>query len=261
MLSDDRDEPAPRGAVGRLAVDRDDQPADVVRRLRSATPDATAASFTRDGRWYLTGDTAEPGRRRMSPLLRARRRRDRHRWASDRPVRSGECVDAARRRHRGGGGRGADDPPRHGAGGLRGAAAAARSPHSGWRTISGRWCARSSRLTPYRASCTSSTRCRALPGAPSGGLRCASGGPTGEPVLDPTASARPSAHGERDGRRVPHHDPAAGGVPDVGLVVGVESLGVPLPGEIVLVSAALLSSRHELDVSPGGSPSPRRPER
>lgn len=37
----------------------------------------------------------------------------------------------------------------------------------------------------------------------------------------------------------------------VGFVVGVESLGVPLPGEIVLVSAALLSSRHELDVSPG----------
>jgi len=37
----------------------------------------------------------------------------------------------------------------------------------------------------------------------------------------------------------------------VGFVVGIESLGVPLPGEIVLVSAALLSSRHELDVSPG----------
>jgi membrane protein DedA with SNARE-associated domain len=36
----------------------------------------------------------------------------------------------------------------------------------------------------------------------------------------------------------------------VGLVVGIESLGVPLPGEIVLVSAALLSSNHELDVSP-----------
>lgn len=36
----------------------------------------------------------------------------------------------------------------------------------------------------------------------------------------------------------------------VGLVVGVESLGVPLPGEIVVVSAALLSSRHELAVSP-----------
>jgi membrane protein DedA with SNARE-associated domain len=37
----------------------------------------------------------------------------------------------------------------------------------------------------------------------------------------------------------------------VGLVVGVESLGVPLPGEIVLVTAALMSSRHELDVAPG----------
>ena len=36
----------------------------------------------------------------------------------------------------------------------------------------------------------------------------------------------------------------------VGLVVGIESLGVPLPGEIVLVGAALLASRHELDVSP-----------
>jgi membrane protein DedA with SNARE-associated domain len=36
----------------------------------------------------------------------------------------------------------------------------------------------------------------------------------------------------------------------VGGVIGLESLGIPLPGEIVLVSAALLSSRHELDVSP-----------
>ncbi|AEA27208.1 DedA family protein [Pseudonocardia benzenivorans] len=36
----------------------------------------------------------------------------------------------------------------------------------------------------------------------------------------------------------------------VGFVVGIESLGIPLPGEIVLVSAALLSSRHELAVSP-----------
>jgi membrane protein DedA with SNARE-associated domain len=36
----------------------------------------------------------------------------------------------------------------------------------------------------------------------------------------------------------------------VGGVIGIESLGIPLPGEIVLVSAALLSSRHELDVSP-----------
>ncbi|MGH3633551.1 MAG: DedA family protein [Mycobacterium sp.] len=38
----------------------------------------------------------------------------------------------------------------------------------------------------------------------------------------------------------------------VGVVVGVESLGIPLPGEIVLVTAALLSSRHELAVSPLG---------
>ncbi len=36
----------------------------------------------------------------------------------------------------------------------------------------------------------------------------------------------------------------------VGFVIGLESLGIPLPGEIVLVSAALLSSRHELEVSP-----------
>lgn len=37
-----------------------------------------------------------------------------------------------------------------------------------------------------------------------------------------------------------------------GVVIGLESLGIPLPGEIVLVSASLLSSRHELDVSPVG---------
>jgi membrane protein DedA with SNARE-associated domain len=36
----------------------------------------------------------------------------------------------------------------------------------------------------------------------------------------------------------------------VGGVIGIESLGIPFPGEIVLVSAALLSSRQELDVSP-----------
>ncbi|RFD25202.1 hypothetical protein MUBE_11140 [Mycobacterium uberis] len=38
----------------------------------------------------------------------------------------------------------------------------------------------------------------------------------------------------------------------VGGVVGVESLGIPLPGEIMLVSAVLLSSRHDLAVSPIG---------
>ncbi len=35
----------------------------------------------------------------------------------------------------------------------------------------------------------------------------------------------------------------------VGLVIGVESLGIPLPGEIVLVSAALLASQHD-ELSP-----------
>jgi membrane protein DedA with SNARE-associated domain len=38
----------------------------------------------------------------------------------------------------------------------------------------------------------------------------------------------------------------------VGGVVGVESLGIPLPGEIVLVSAALMSSQHDLAVNPIG---------
>jgi membrane protein DedA with SNARE-associated domain len=36
----------------------------------------------------------------------------------------------------------------------------------------------------------------------------------------------------------------------VAAVIGLESLGIPLPGEIILVSAALLASRHTLDVSP-----------
>lgn len=38
----------------------------------------------------------------------------------------------------------------------------------------------------------------------------------------------------------------------VGGVVGFESLGVPLPGEIVLVSAALMASHHDLAVNPIG---------
>lgn len=33
----------------------------------------------------------------------------------------------------------------------------------------------------------------------------------------------------------------------VGFVIGIESLGIPLPGEIILVSAALLASRHVVD--------------
>lgn len=38
----------------------------------------------------------------------------------------------------------------------------------------------------------------------------------------------------------------------VGGVIGIESLGVPLPGEVMLVGAALLSSRHDLAVDPAG---------
>jgi membrane protein DedA with SNARE-associated domain len=33
-------------------------------------------------------------------------------------------------------------------------------------------------------------------------------------------------------------------------IIGLESLGIPLPGEIALVSAALLASRHTLDIDP-----------
>jgi membrane protein DedA with SNARE-associated domain len=36
----------------------------------------------------------------------------------------------------------------------------------------------------------------------------------------------------------------------VALVIGLESMGIPLPGEVILVSSALLASRHQLDVSP-----------
>lgn len=36
----------------------------------------------------------------------------------------------------------------------------------------------------------------------------------------------------------------------VGLIIGLESLGIPLPGEIALVSAALLSTRESLDINP-----------
>lgn len=36
----------------------------------------------------------------------------------------------------------------------------------------------------------------------------------------------------------------------VALVIGLESMGIPLPGEVILVSAALLAARHELDISP-----------
>jgi acetyl-CoA synthetase len=57
VLSEARDQPAPQGAVGRLAVDREASPLMWFTGY-AGDPDATAASFTRDGRWYLTGDTA-----------------------------------------------------------------------------------------------------------------------------------------------------------------------------------------------------------
>ncbi|BBZ74651.1 hypothetical protein MPRS_57440 [Mycobacterium paraseoulense] len=43
----------------------------------------------------------------------------------------------------------------------------------------------------------------------------------------------------------------------VGGVVGLESLGIPLPGEIILVSAALMSSHDDLPVNPSVSASRR----
>ena len=36
----------------------------------------------------------------------------------------------------------------------------------------------------------------------------------------------------------------------VALVIGLESMGLPLPGEVILVSAALLATRQDLDISP-----------
>ena len=36
----------------------------------------------------------------------------------------------------------------------------------------------------------------------------------------------------------------------VALVISLESMGIPLPGEVILVSAALLASRPELNISP-----------
>jgi membrane protein DedA with SNARE-associated domain len=53
-----------------------------------------------------------------------------------------------------------------------------------------------------------------------------------------------------------HITPWLGAIPPlviyllVGGVVGIESLGIPLPGEIVLISAALLASQHTIPVSP-----------
>lgn len=37
-----------------------------------------------------------------------------------------------------------------------------------------------------------------------------------------------------------------------GFAVGIESLGIPIPGETILVATAIMSSRHELSISPHG---------
>ena len=241
MLSDDRDEPAPPGAVGRLAVDREASPlmwfAGYV-----GDPEGTAASFTRDGRWYLTGDTADmdaAGCHRFSAR------------AGDVIVTAGHRiapfeVESVLMLHEDVTEAVVIGVPTH---------AAARCRRPTW--CCGRRRARvraggraqadgareARRPTRCRAWCTSSTRCRALPGARSGGLRCASGGRTGESPWTVDAFLITI--------------PPLVVYLTVGLVVGVESLGVPLPGEIVLVSAALLSSRHEL----GGLPAVDRGRR
>ena len=36
----------------------------------------------------------------------------------------------------------------------------------------------------------------------------------------------------------------------VAVIIALESMGIPLPGEVVLVSAALLAARPDLDISP-----------
>ena len=57
VLSDDGDHPTPPGAVGRLAIDLAASPLMWFTGY-AGDPERTAAAFTPDGRWYLTGDTA-----------------------------------------------------------------------------------------------------------------------------------------------------------------------------------------------------------
>ncbi|HEX2416950.1 MAG TPA: AMP-binding protein [Micromonosporaceae bacterium] len=55
VLYDDRDEPAPRGTVGRIAFDLVGSPLAWFTGYLGR-PEKTAEKFTRNGRWYLTGD-------------------------------------------------------------------------------------------------------------------------------------------------------------------------------------------------------------
>ena len=57
VLEADRDEPAPEGTVGRIAVDMTASPLAWFRGYDGA-PDATDAKFSADHHWYFTGDTA-----------------------------------------------------------------------------------------------------------------------------------------------------------------------------------------------------------
>src|ERR1700758_1081258 len=75
------------------------------------------------------------------------------------------------------------------------------------------------------------------------------------PPLMTVCVSRPSGH--RSG--IVHHvnvDSVLTAIPSpavyatVGGVIGLESLGIPLPGEIILVSAALLASHHAAGINP-----------
>lgn len=57
ILCQDRDEPAPQGTVGRLALALDHSPSAWFIGYQ-ADPEKSAEKFSRDGRWYLTGDVA-----------------------------------------------------------------------------------------------------------------------------------------------------------------------------------------------------------
>jgi len=56
VLADGRDEPAGPGELGRVAIDVAASPLMTFRGYYQADPEQSAAKFTADGRWYLTGD-------------------------------------------------------------------------------------------------------------------------------------------------------------------------------------------------------------
>jgi acetyl-CoA synthetase len=56
ILAEDQDEPAATGVIGRVAIDVAASPLMTFRSYYPAAPQDSAAKFTADGRWYLTGD-------------------------------------------------------------------------------------------------------------------------------------------------------------------------------------------------------------